>query len=180
MNVYARSVLAGAATGIRSTTGLTALTLSAPSAAGRLPDSVLGRPWVKAVVPLLAVAESVMDKLPGTPPRTAVAPFAARLVAGAACGLILARRIPPTPSFPDGSGSDQPTVATTANPSSAEPGSRGPLIVAAVLAAAGTAATTLLGPRWRSLAAGWFGTDSVGSFLEDAAGITLAAQAAVR
>jgi uncharacterized membrane protein len=167
MTVYTRALMAGLATGIRSMTGLTGLVLATPPSS-QFPDRLLGTPWVKRVVPVLAVGESVADKLPGVPPRTAAAPFAARLVVGALCGAILARRLPPLPVKGD----------TAPSPTEAE--GAAPLVLAALIAAGATAVTTMLGPRWRALAAEWFHSDAPGAALEDAVGTALAWQAARR
>ena len=70
-----RSLALGSASGLRTMTG---------------PAAVFRRGRWKRLLPLLALGEYVVDKLPQTPARTDVAPLAARAVAGGICGTIVA------------------------------------------------------------------------------------------
>jgi uncharacterized membrane protein len=87
-----RSVLAGMATGARSSVGLAALTMAASPSADTWPDRWLVRPWAKATAGLAAATEITLDKLPNTPSRLAPPGLASRVVGGAASGFVIARR----------------------------------------------------------------------------------------
>jgi uncharacterized membrane protein len=149
------SVLAGAATGSRSSIGLAALTMTARPEAGSQPDRTLSRPWAKALAGLAAATEITTDKLPGTPSRLAPAGLGSRLAAGAASGVVVARRVP------GGPGAGAPATPV--------------LIAVCVAAGAGTAAATCwLGAQWRAWASERFGRDWVGAVIEDGVAISLA------
>lgn len=80
----------GAATGLRSTTGLAMASLELADR-GRVGDRLRG--WladdtVSYVLTGLAIGEIVADKLPGIPDRVDPAPLAARGVLGAAVGAL--------------------------------------------------------------------------------------------
>jgi uncharacterized membrane protein len=149
MHPLLQAALAGAATGCRSMTGLAALTLATP---GRLdptqPDRTLRKPWVKGLAGVAAAGELVTDKLPVTPPRTVPVQLIGRLVTGAGCGVIIARRAARSPS-----------IAQT--------------VLTAAVGTAAAALTTVAGPQWRRVAAERFGTDAVGAGLEDVTALTL-------
>jgi len=82
-----RAALLGLATGGRSTSGLTALTLTNPSSAG-----VLGNRWTRRLAAAAATGELLGDKLPRTPSRLQPEGLLPRLACGAAAGAILASR----------------------------------------------------------------------------------------
>jgi uncharacterized membrane protein len=90
------AVLVGAASGGRSGTGLAAVTLAAPAHGRDQPDRILGRPAVQAVVCSAAALEYVGDKLPSAPSRLEPAGLGARVVAAAASGAIVGRRLTPS------------------------------------------------------------------------------------
>ena len=71
-----RSLAIGAATGLR--------TMAGPAAAAR------GTRWAR-VLPLLALGELIVDKLPATPARTIPAGLAARAIGGALAGGAVAK-----------------------------------------------------------------------------------------
>jgi uncharacterized membrane protein len=150
----AGSALAGAASGARSATGLAALTLATRPGAASLPDRVLGRPWVKAAVGVLAGPEYVVDKLPATPSRLTPAGLAPRLAGAAVSGVVIARR--------------EPDAVTAA----------GPAACCAVIGLGAAVATAWLGWHWRAWAAARLGHDWIGAGLEDVTTLTLAATAA--
>jgi uncharacterized membrane protein len=166
------AVLAGAATGARSFTGLAALTLAAPGGAATQPDRTLARPWAKAVAGALAAQECVLDKVPGAPSRLAPPGLAARLAAAAAAAVIIVRRAAPEPDRPADAGADPEVLA-----GEPEPG-RAAELTACVLVAVGTAAAAAwAGTRWRAWASGQFGRDWVGAGIEDATAVSLGAVA---
>lgn len=148
-----RAALAGAASGARSQTALAALSLTAGPGAKEQPDRTLGRTGVKIGSTVAAVTEGVLDKLPVTPSRLEPAGLLPRIAAGAACGVIIARRTPG--------------------------GSTAAALAAASLTGAGAAAAfSWLGSQWRAFAAPRLGQDWIGALVEDAAAVTLAAVAA--
>ena len=87
MSVLTRAALLGLATGGRSTSGLAALALSRPGAAGALRNR-----WLRRLVGAAAAGEFVGDKLPQTPSRLQPEGLAPRLVLGAVTGALLAWR----------------------------------------------------------------------------------------
>jgi uncharacterized membrane protein len=82
------SVLIGAATGLRSSSGIAALSLVRPS--DRL-SPLLRRRWVRAGSVLVAGGELVVDKLPSTPARTGLGGLVPRVVLGAVAAGQLSR-----------------------------------------------------------------------------------------
>jgi uncharacterized membrane protein len=82
------AALIGAASGLRSQTGIAAVVLGADRE--RLP-SVLRSGRARAAVTVAALGELGADKYPGAPPRTAPPSLAVRVVLGGAAGGILAR-----------------------------------------------------------------------------------------
>lgn len=87
-SVAVPSVLIGAATGLRSQTGLTTVTLGARAAT--LP-AILRRQVVRRVFVALGLGEFVIDKLPSTPNRTEPGGLGARIGLGALSGALLSR-----------------------------------------------------------------------------------------
>jgi uncharacterized membrane protein len=137
-----RAALIGATTGGRMLSGLAAVALTAPATATELPDRLLAKPWVRAVVGLGAVSELVMDKLPQTPSRTDLPALAARAVSAAGAGIVVARR------YGDRSGA----VRTVAG---------------AAVATAACLGASYLGVAWRRWAAPRLGGDVAGALIED-------------
>src|SRR5690242_20378670 len=87
--------LAGASVGLRSLTAPAAVSWAAHAGHLKLkntPLAFLGYRATPYVLTALAVAELVVDKLPGTPSRKAPAGVAARLSMGALCGAALSGR----------------------------------------------------------------------------------------
>jgi uncharacterized membrane protein len=160
-----RSVAAGAASGLRSFTGLALLAARTPAGSDRQPDRTLQRPWAQAAVGLPAVGELVTDKLPQTPSRLQPAGFGGRLACAVLCGLVISRRVEPVELtlIPPGEPAGLPTPVPV-----------GPQLINAGVAVAAAALTTWLGARWRARASGWFGGDLVGAVIEDAAAVALA------
>ncbi len=146
MNVLARALLLGAATGARSVTGLAALTLTAPDRSSTQPDATLQRTWVKAAVVTAAVGELVGDKLPQAPSRLEPAGLGVRCAAGAACGVILARR---------------------------DAASGRAVLGCALVSSAAAFGSARLGARWRSRAADTTSSDLLSAGLEDVTAIML-------
>jgi uncharacterized membrane protein len=86
-------VVIGAASGLRSFTGVAAVALAARY--GRLPLLHTRLEWLRAALPagaalVLALGELVADKLPAVPRRTLPAPLVFRFATGALCGAALA------------------------------------------------------------------------------------------
>jgi len=91
VSTLARAAALGAATGSRSSAGLTAVALTS----ARHDDGVAGRlgsPLGKVVTVVLAVGEVVVDKRGSTPPRTDVQGVAPRVVLGATSAAVAAAR----------------------------------------------------------------------------------------
>jgi hypothetical protein len=150
--LLARTVLLGAATGSRSSFGLSALLLSSDAMHRR------GRP-IQVAGATGAVAEVVIDKLPGTPSRLQPRGLISRGVAGGACGLLLAAR-------------------------AGEPIDDGALVLAAVGAVAAVGAA-FVGSSWRAASArrlcgGRMAGAVVGAIAEDLVAATLAVLAVSR
>jgi uncharacterized membrane protein len=133
-----RAAALGAATGARSTAGVTAIALTSGRDDQGAVASRLGGRVGTVVSGLAAAGELVADKLPATPSRLAPQGLLPRAVLGATSAAAMARR-------------DQ--YDTTL-----------PALVG--LASAGAAA--LLGVRLRAAAARRFGSDKPGAFAEDA------------
>ncbi|WP_019356656.1 hypothetical protein [Streptomyces sp. AA1529] len=145
-----RAGLIGAATGLRSTSGVTVLVCAAPAV---LPSGSwaarLARPGVRAVALAGAAAEFVTDKSPRTPDRLSPGGLAPRVALGAVTGGVLA----------NSRTAKRPTAA-------------GAAAGAAAAVAAGYA-----GERWRTVRDRQAGRDCVAAALEDVASLTLAAGA---
>jgi uncharacterized membrane protein len=85
--------LLGCVTGLRSMTGPALVCWGAHFGWLHLVETRLGfleRTSTLVVFTLLALGELVVDKLPNTPPRTALLGMSARIVLGATCGYALA------------------------------------------------------------------------------------------
>ncbi|WP_345427108.1 hypothetical protein [Pseudonocardia xishanensis] len=95
-SVLARAVALGAATGDRSTVGMTALALRTPRSQGGPPSSAAAS--VAAVT--ASAGEVVVDKLPVVPSRTGAPGLAPRLGLGALVGATVARRADADPTLP--------------------------------------------------------------------------------
>jgi len=168
MNPIVAALLAGAATGGRSFTGLAALAVAAPNPAARQPDRTLSRRWARIALLTAAAGEIVADKLPVTPSRLRPPVLAGRVLTAAACGAIIARRVPRSRGVGD-------RQAPPPLPFSAA----GTGAVLTVLAAPAAALlSSVLGVRWRRLASRIFHTDVVGALTEDAVTVVEAAAAA--
>ena len=140
----AKAAALGAATGARSTAGVTALAFtSSPADDGPVLSRLGSRPG-KVAVGAAAVGELVADQLPATPSRLAAPGLAPRLTLAAAAASGMARR--------DGE-------------------RRAP---AALVATAMALVGAVLGVRLRAAAAGRFGSDKPGAFAEDGLAAALA------
>ena len=152
-STLARSAVLGGVSGLRTFTGLAALTLRT-GRADRQPEAALGTPWAKGGVSLLAAWELIMDKLPKTPDRRRPIAALGRVAAGSLCGLLVCRS--------SARSADAPT---------------GPVIDWAPAVGAGAAAavaTTLLGPLWRAALGKRLGVDAAGATAEDLVAIVSA------
>jgi uncharacterized membrane protein len=140
----ARAAALGAASGSRSTAGITALALtSRPDDLGVIASRAGSRPG-QVVTPLAAVGELTADKLPSTPSRLGARGLVPRIALAATAAAGMAIR--------DG---ERPE----------------PAAAVAAVAALGSAA---LGVRFRALAARRLGSDLPGAFAEDTLAGTLA------
>jgi uncharacterized membrane protein len=142
-DVLLRAVALGAASGSRSTAGITAVALTSGIDDRGAVAPRLGSRTGGVITGLLAVGELIGDKLPSTPSRLAGPGLVPRLVLGATSAATMARR----------DGHD----------------GRLPLLIG--LAGAGAAA--VLGVRLRAAAAQRFGSDRPGAVAEDAAAALL-------
>ncbi len=132
-----RAVALGAASGSRSSAGVTAVALtSARGDRGRL-ASGLGSPAGTAVAGVLAAGELVADKLPFVPSRLAPPALGQRALFGGSSAAAVARRDGHDPVLP------------------------------ALVGAASAVGAAALGSRLRAVAARRFGSDKPGAFLED-------------
>jgi uncharacterized membrane protein len=132
-----RAVALGAASGSRSTAGVTAVALtSARGDSGRL-ASGLGSTAGTVTSGVLAAGELVADKLPTTPSRLAPPALGGRLLLGGTSAAAVARRDGHDPALP------------------------------ALVGAASALGMSVLGSRLRAVAARRFGSDKPGAFLED-------------
>jgi uncharacterized membrane protein len=136
-----QSLLIGLATGCRSQAGLAAISLT-PAGPGRV-DRLLHRTGGRVGALLQVGGESVADKLPKTPPRTAPPALYVRLALGALTAAVLASR----------KGESQ--------------------VPAAVAGVLGTAASTFGGVPARAALAARFGSDLPGALTEDALALGL-------
>jgi uncharacterized membrane protein len=164
VNPYARSALAGAASGSRTFTGLAALALASPAGSPTQPDRTLEKHWVKGLIAVAAVQEIVMDKLPMAPSRLQPIALAGRIAAAAGAGVIVARRFRAP--------ADSEALTPPAGPTPLEQARH------AVVAAAAGVVTAVLGTRWRAWAVPDVGPDPVAAAIEDSVAISLAALAA--
>ncbi len=139
------SLLIGLATGCRSQSGLAALSWT-PAGPGRV-DRLLHRLGGRTGAVLQVVGESVADKLPVTPPRTATPAIYARLGLGALTAGVLASR------------------------------RREPVAPAAILGLLGSAASSYGGVQARAALAARAGSDLPGALGEDALALALAVTA---
>jgi uncharacterized membrane protein len=136
-SVLLRAVALGAASGSRSTAGVTAVALtSARGDRGPL-ASGLGSRAGTLTSGVLAAGELVADKLPATPSRLAPPALGGRLLLGGTSAAAVARREGHDPVLP------------------------------ALVGAAGALGMSVLGSRLRGLAAQRFGSDRPGAFVED-------------
>jgi uncharacterized membrane protein len=124
MNLSAalRATVLGAATGMRSMTGLAAVALTTPRGARPAWVGRLGGGWGRGLTSLAAVGELLTDKSGELPSRLESPVFGQRLTMGAVNATALAKREGARPVLP------------------------------ALLAVAGAAAGTYLGVRWRTYA----------------------------
>lgn len=81
-DLFLRSIALGAATGLRTMTG---------------PSALFRRTGWRNAWWALALGEYLVDKLPQTPARTGVGPLVARVVAGGLCGTVVALRAKANP-----------------------------------------------------------------------------------
>ena len=89
MPMYMQAFLIGVVAGLRSMTAPAAVSWAARLGWLRLggtPLAFLGYAATPYILSVLAVGELVVDKLPKTPSRKELVPFAARIVMGALCG----------------------------------------------------------------------------------------------
>jgi uncharacterized membrane protein len=143
-----RAGLLGLVSGLRSTYGLTALTLTSGARPGR--SQRPPRPLV-ALSSVASAGEFVGDKLPQTPSRLEPPALGARMVLGSLAGGWLAVRTR---------------------------GSRPLVVLGASIGGAGAALGSHLGSQWRGAAADHFGTDLPGALIEDAVAASVATVAA--
>jgi uncharacterized membrane protein len=87
-NLLVGAFLLGAATGLRSTSGLAAVVIGADPQG--LPSFLRGRP-ARTLVALGTLSELVIDKLPATGSRLDPGPLAGRIVLGGLAGGLFAR-----------------------------------------------------------------------------------------
>jgi uncharacterized membrane protein len=138
-----RALALGAASGARSSAGLAAVALTSTSKDHGVLASRLGGRVGTAVTALMAVGELVVDKLPATPSRLAVQALVPRLALGATAAGAQAGR--------DGR----------------------PVVLPALVGAAGAAGFSYLGARFRAVAQERFGSDRPGAVTEDVAAAAL-------
>jgi len=138
-----RAAALGAATGSRSTAGITAIALTSGRNDHGAVASRLGGRTGTAATTVAAAAELVADKLPGTPSRLAPPALVSRLALSATSAAAMAHR--------DRADATLPTLVGLAS----------------------AVATSVLGSRMRASAARRFGSDKPGAFAEDAAAVLL-------
>ena len=136
-SVLLRAVALGAASGARSTAGVTAVALSSVRGDRGALASGLGSTTGKVVSGMLAAGELVADKLPMTPSRLQPPALGGRMVAGGTSAAAVARRDGHDPVLP------------------------------ALVATASAVGASVLGSKLRAVAARRFGSDKPGAFLED-------------
>ena len=92
MSTYVAAFLIGVVAGLRSMTAPAAVSWAARLGWINLSNTwlaFLGSAVTPYIVSLLAIGELVTDKLPKTPSRKALVPFAGRILSGALCGAAL-------------------------------------------------------------------------------------------
>jgi uncharacterized membrane protein len=152
MLIFINAFLIGIASGLRSLTGLAAVSWAAHF--GVLPLNhtwlaFLGYAFTPYILTFLAIAELVNDKLPKTPSRLAPPGFITRIVTSALCGLAIGI---------SGNG----------------------IIIGLVAGILGAITGTFGGAKARSLLARAFGRDLPAALLEDAVAIGIVAFALFR
>lgn len=152
LDVRLRGLLLGLATGSRSTYGISAVALTTPAPTPGTPalERALGGTAGKAVAALAALGETAADKLPMTPSRLEPGGLPVRMLNGAGCGVLVARR---------------------------EDADEGAPALAGVV---GALLTSYLGVWFRSAAARRFGHDAWGAVIEDGIAATSAVLGARR
>lgn len=167
-----RSTLAGLATGGRTFSAISALTATVPRGTTEEPDRLLARPQTQFVLGLLATGEVLADKLPQAPSRLDFPGLQGRLLFGAVCGVVIARRsaraVPAEvePGTPVAPGPAAPSAAKTA--------------ACAAVGAGAAYAGSVLGHGFRGWLDGKVGHDWIAALIEDGAvaALTTAAVAA--
>jgi uncharacterized membrane protein len=152
MVIFINAFLTGTVSGLRTLTGLAAVSWAAHF--GILPLShtwlaFLGYAFTPYILTLLAIGELVNDKLPKTPSRLIPPQFIARIVTGALCGLAIGLSV-------------------------------NGMIIGLVAGIIGAVAGTLGGAKARGLLAKAFGRDLPAALLEDAVAVGIAAFAIFR
>lgn len=169
-----RAVLLGLATGMRTFTGIAAVSLSGRRTSDNVKGAFISRRPLQVMLGIAAGQELVMDKLLQMSDRRIPVSFAGRMVAAACSGALLAaRRRSDRPAGTgsagtgtDGTGTDG--AGEAARSAAAEVGG------AALLAVAAAVVPTVLGPLYRRGLARLFGTDAVGATLEDLTAVSAA------
>ena len=136
-SVLLRAAALGAASGARSTLGVTAVALTSRRGDRGPVASGLGSTVGTVISGVAAAGELVADKLPTTPSRLAPPALGGRLLLGGTSAAAVARRDGHDPVLP------------------------------AVVAAASALGASVLGSRLRAAGARRFGSDKPGAFLED-------------
>jgi uncharacterized membrane protein len=93
MVLYLLALLIGMVAGLRAMTAPAAVSWAAYLGILNLGDtwlSFLGHPFTPWIMTVLAIGELIGDKLPTTPSRKLLAPFATRVIVGALCGAAIA------------------------------------------------------------------------------------------
>jgi uncharacterized membrane protein len=146
MSTYVLAFLIGLVSGLRTFTGLAAVSWAARLHWLHLEDTklaFLGAPVTPYIVTVMALGELFADQLPGTPSRTLPLPFVGRIIAGGLSGAAL--------------------------------GAAHQMLVAGLIAGVlGSIVGTLGGHSARARLAQAFGKDMPAAFLEDAVAIGLA------
>jgi uncharacterized membrane protein len=138
-----RAAALGAASGSRSTAGITAVAATSRRGDSGPLASGLGSTAGTAVSGVLALGELVADKLPTTPSRLAAPALGGRLLFGGSSAAAVARRDGHDPVLP------------------------------ALVGVASALGAAFLGARLRGVASGKFGSDKPGAFLEDGVAVAL-------
>ncbi|MFC4947863.1 DUF4126 family protein [Pseudonocardia sp. GCM10023141] len=109
-----RAAALGAASGSRSSAAITAVALTSARNDRGLIAPRLGSPAATVALGLLAIAEAIGDKRPGTPSRLETVPLLARAAAGAVSAGVMARRDDDDPALPAVIGMSTATLAAIA------------------------------------------------------------------